>query len=150
MKKIFGYGLAILAGLFILIQLIPYGRQHTNPVVVSDYPWKSAEAREVAKRACYDCHSNETTWPWYSNIAPISWRLQRHVDEGREVLNFSDWNSVRRGRRGEENPAEEIGEVVLEGEMPPWDYLITHPSARLSEAEKRTLINGLNPSLASK
>lgn len=140
MKKLLGFiliALALGAGLFLLIQLVPYGRQHTNPPVVSEPQWGSPQARQIAQRACFDCHSNETVWPWYSNIAPISWLVQRDVDEGRQKLNFSDW----RGGRGE--GAEETAQVILEGEMPPPYYLITHTQARLSAAEKQALIDGL-------
>ena len=84
-------GLVVL-GIFALIQAVPYGRSHTNPPVTAEAPWDSARTRELAVRACYDCHSNETTWPWYSNVAPMSWLVQRDVDEGRGVLNFSEWD----------------------------------------------------------
>ena len=118
------------------IQLVPYGRDHANPPVTGEPPWDSAATRELAAAACFDCHSNETAWPWYSNIAPISWRLQRHVDEGRAKLNFSAWGS-------REQETGEIVEVVSEGEMPPWDYLLLHPDARLSDADTQALIDGL-------
>jgi cytochrome c551/c552 len=115
---------------------VPYGRAHTNPSVTGEPAWDSAATRELAAKACFDCHSNETTWPWYSNIAPISWRLQNHVDEGREKLNFSEWGTG-------EQETEDIVKVVREGEMPPWDYLIPHPEARLSDADTQTLLDGL-------
>jgi hypothetical protein len=118
------------------IQLVPYGRDHTNPPVTGEPPWDSAATRELAVVACFDCHSNETVWPWYSNLAPISWRLQRHVDEGRAKLNFSEWGS-------REQETGEIVEVVSEGEMPPWDYPLLHPDARLSDADTQALIDGL-------
>ena len=76
--------------LFGLIQLVPYGRNHTNPPVGTEPNWISDQARAVTVRACYDCHSNETTWPWYSNVAPISWLIQRDVEEGRGIINFSE------------------------------------------------------------
>jgi hypothetical protein len=130
-----------------LIQLIPYGRDHTNPPILQEPNWDSPQTRELAKRACFDCHSNETTWPWYSNIAPISWLVQRDVDEGRQKLNFSDWGMARsdQGREGRE--LDEISEVILEGEMPPGTYLITHPEARLSQTEKQALADGLGATI---
>ena len=73
LKKVLGFGLLAVVGLFVLIQLAPFGRNHTNPPVVQEPSWDSAETRALAKRACFDCHSNETVWPWYSNIAPVSW-----------------------------------------------------------------------------
>jgi hypothetical protein len=135
-KKILG--ILILAGvaLFVLIQVLPIGRDHRNPPVVQDAPWRTSEARVVAKQACYDCHSNETTWPWYSNIAPLSWQIQRDVVEGRQKLNFSTWG------QGEVETGE-IGEVIQKGEMPPETYLVLHPSAKLSSSEKEVLLQGL-------
>jgi hypothetical protein len=127
---------AILAVAFFAIQLIPYGREHTNPPPTGEPAWDSAATRETAARACFDCHSNETAWPWYSNVAPFSWRLQNHVDEGRAKLNFSEWGT------GEQESDHIVG-VVSEGEMPPWDYLLLHPEARLSDTETSTFIDGL-------
>lgn len=127
---------AILVIGFLVIQLVPYGRDHTNPPVTAEPAWDSETTRNLAGRACFDCHSNETAWPWYSNVAPISWRLQRHVDEGREKLNLSEWGTG-------EQETDEIVEVVRDGEMPPWDYLILHPEARLSDADRQALLDGL-------
>lgn len=121
--------------LFGLIQLVPYGRDHTNPPVVQEPAW-DAQTRALAQRACFDCHSNETVWPWYSNIAPISWLVQRDTDKGRDELNFSEWEMG-------EDEAEDIAEVIQEGEMPLPPYILLHPTARLSEAEKAQLIQGL-------
>lgn len=130
-----GAGTVFLIGV-LAIQLVPYGRDHTNPPVTGEPAWDSAATREVAVKACFDCHSNETEWPWYSNIAPFSWRLQRHVDDGRSKLNFSEWGTG-------EQESDEIVESVTEGEMPPWDYLILHPEARLSDADERMFVDGL-------
>ena len=90
-------------------------------------------------RACFDCHSNETVWPWYSNIAPISWLVYRDVLEGREQLNYSEWGS----QRGEGAEPGEAAEKISSGEMPPFYYLLTHPGTRLSDAEKQELVQGL-------
>jgi hypothetical protein len=129
-----------LVAVLLLIQLVPYGRAHTNPKVIEEPAWDSPATRELAVRACFDCHSNETKWPWYSNIAPLSWMVQDHVDEGRETMNFSEWN-----RPADE--ADEAGEVVEEGEMPIPNYLWLHPEADLSVKEKALLIAGLNATL---
>ncbi len=134
MKRIIIMILAALAGIFLLIQLIPFGHQHTNPPVAQEPNWDSPQTRELAQRACFDCHSNETVWPWYSNIAPVSWLVQSDVNEGRSHLNFSDWSKVRE--------AFEIPEVVQEGRMPPSIFLIMHPEARLTQAEKEALVSG--------
>lgn len=120
----------------LVIQLVPYGRDHSNPPVTAEPAWDSPTTRELAVRACFDCHSNEVEWPWYSNVAPFSWSVQRHVEEGREVLNLSEMD--RRQRE-----ADEAAETVIEGEMPPFYYTITHSDARLTAAEKRTLADGL-------
>ncbi len=128
--------LAVLGVTFVGLQLVPYGRAHTNPPERVEPAWDSPATRALAVRACFDCHSNETVWPWYSHVAPLSWSVQEHVDEGREKLNFSTWN-----RPQEE--AEEVGEVIEEGEMPLDNYLWIHPEAKLTDAEKRQLVAGL-------
>lgn len=131
--------LALAAG----IQLVPYGRNHTNPPVTGEPQWDSPATRELAKRACFDCHSNETVWPWYSHVAPVSWLVQRDTDEGRRKLNFSEWNKPQK-------EADEAAKSVREGEMPMWIYLPTHPEARLTDAEKQALINGLEATMGGK
>ena len=128
--------------LLIAIQLVPFGREHTNPSVQAEPKWDSSQTRALAKRACFDCHSNETVWPWYSNVAPVSWVLQRNVNEGRSKLNFSEWNRPQ-------NEAREAAEAVQKGEMPEKMYLPLHPEANLSAQEKQALINGLNATLGS-
>ncbi len=135
-----GFGIA-LAG-FLLIQLVPYGRAHTNPPVTAEPAWDSPTTRTLAVRACFDCHSNETAWPWYSSVAPVSWLLQHHVDEGRAVLNFSTWGTMRQS-------TERAARQVSSGEMPPGDYLLLHPDARLTDAEKQQLIDGLAKTLGT-
>ena len=130
----------LLAG-FALIQLIPYGRDHTNPPVTAEPSWDSPRTRELAKQACFDCHSNETVWPWYSNVAPVSWLIYNDVVEGRSRMNFSDWNRDRQPSIGEI-----IGELE-EGGMPPAQYLLMHPNANLSAADKQALIDGLRKSI---
>jgi hypothetical protein len=132
LKRI-GWALFIVVG---LIQLVPYGRDHTNPPVVAEPAWDSPATRALAKRACFDCHSHDTVWPWYAAIAPVSWAVQHHVDDGREHLNFSRWDRPQKH-------ADEMGEVVREGEMPMPMYLPLHPEARLTDGEKDALVRGL-------
>jgi hypothetical protein len=122
--------------LFAAIQLVPYGRDHTNPRVIEEPPWISAEARRVAVTACFDCHSNETRWPWYSNVAPVSWFIQGDVDEGREALNFSEWNRSQ-------PDANESEDTIRDGEMPPRFYLLLHPDAALSDDDQELLIRAI-------
>jgi hypothetical protein len=124
----------------VLIQLIPFGHSHTNPPATKNAEWDSPQTQELMVRACFDCHSNQTTWPWYSNVAPMSWLVQRDVNEGRRHLNFSEWD-------GPQRHAKDVAEQIKEGEMPPWFYLPMHPDARLSDAEKQALIAGAEKSL---
>jgi hypothetical protein len=131
--------------LFLAIQLVPFGRAHTNPPNARLAAWDSPRTEDLARRACFDCHSNETRWPWYASIAPVSWRIQSHVVEGREKLNFTAFDP---GREKVAEAAEEAGEVVTKGEMPPRDYLLLHPEARLTAAEKQALAAGLQATFA--
>ncbi|MBK9974986.1 MAG: heme-binding domain-containing protein [Planctomycetes bacterium] len=125
------------------IQLVPYGRDHSNPAVATEPKWDSAATRDLAKRACFDCHSNETEWPWYSHVAPVSWLVQRDVNEGRSELNFSEWNRPQKN-------GQKAAKEVRDGEMPMWIYLPTHPQARLSDAEKQALIQGLEATFGTR
>lgn len=127
-------GAIIIIGIIVLalIQLIPVNT--TNPPVVSEPNWDSQQTRDLTQRACFDCHSNETVWPSYSKIAPVSWVIVNHVSEGREKLNFSQWNPNRRN---------EAVETIIEGQMPPLYYTAVHPEARLSASEKQQLVDGL-------
>ncbi|MEP6861312.1 MAG: heme-binding domain-containing protein [Deltaproteobacteria bacterium] len=135
-------GLLVIVGLFLIAQVIPYGRAHTNPPIVAEPKWDSPATRALAKRACFDCHSNETTWPWYSHVAPTSWFLQSHVDDGRQRLNFSEWNKPYRA-------ASKASREIKSGGMPLTSYLLMHADAHLSETEKADLERGLDASLGS-
>jgi hypothetical protein len=126
--------------LFVFLQFIPFGRDHANPQVSAEPAWDSPATRALAKRACFDCHSNETEWPWYSNIAPVSWLVQNDVQEARGKLNFSEWNEPQKH-------ADEADEEVQEGKMPLWFYVPLHPQAQLSVSEKSALIRGLKATL---
>lgn len=128
-------GLVVVAA-FLAIQLVPYGWVHDNPPVVRDAPWPTDESRALARVACYDCHSNETDWPVYSYVAPMSWLVRRDVEDGRDELNFSTWD-----RDGDE--ADDAAEALVEGSMPPRRYTLLHPDARLSEAERQALVDAL-------
>jgi len=127
-------GLAVAA---IAIQFIPYGKDHTNPPIASEPQWDSPRTKELFTNACADCHSHETKYPWYSNVAPISWLLARDVEEGREHFNVSAWGIQKK------NEGKDAAKEVREGEMPLWFYLPTHPEAQLSETEKKELMDGL-------
>ena len=129
-----------LLAVLVAIQLVPYGRDHVNPATMSEPAWDSPGTQALAKQACYDCHSNETMWPAYAGLAPASWLVQRDVDEGRAVLNFSEW------QRPQED-ATEAAEKVREGDMPPVMYRLMHSSARLSEADRDLLARGFEKTI---
>jgi len=138
-KKIVMWFVIIIVGGFVLIQFVPYGRDHTNPPVKSEPAWDSPETLALAKTACFDCHSNETDWSrWYESVAPASWLVQRDVDEGREYVNFSEWD-----QGGKPREIDELWEVLQYNSMPPQQYLILHPEAKLTTTEKDQLISGL-------
>lgn len=137
MNKVLKTGMLSLLGTFILIQFVPYGIDRNNPQVVAEPQWDSKTTQQLFNRACSDCHSNNTKWPWYSNIAPISWIISNHVEEGRKHFNVSMWGVQKK------NEGEDAAEEVEEGEMPIFGYDIAHPEARLSNKEKLLLINGL-------
>lgn len=126
---------AFIVGGFLVIQLVPFGRNHTNPPVIQEPAWDSPQTQELFTRACADCHSNTTVWPWYSNVAPVSWLVYNDTMEGRQKFNVSEWNRTQE--------VDEVAETVRKGEMPPAIYLPTHPAARLTAAEKEQLIRGL-------
>jgi heme-binding protein len=129
-------GLGGAAVLFVLIQAVPYGRSHTNPPVTKEPAWNSPATRALAKQACFDCHSNETNWKWYTWVAPVSWLTQRDVDGGRASLNFSQWDRPQDG-------AGDAVEATRSGSMPPWFYPLMHPKANLNASERLQLANGL-------
>ena len=134
--------IVVIAGLvlFGLIQLVPYGKDHTNPPIVAEPKWDSPATRELAKRACFDCQSSEVFWPWYSNVAPPAWMIARDVEEARAEFSFSDWKT------GLVRP-EKVARVIRERTMPPGKYLLMHPTARLTNAEVEQLAQGLLKSL---
>jgi len=124
-------------GLFVLLQLVP--KRVSNPAVVAEPPWDSPATRRLAVKACFNCHSNESHIAWFERIAPLSWWIARHVDEGRHGLNFSEYdpNRHRSGSR--------IAHEVQEGTMPPayYRWFFQHGEAKLSAADKEALIRGL-------
>jgi hypothetical protein len=118
----------------VAIQLVPVDL--SNPPVETEVP-APANVRAVLRRACYDCHSNETVWPWYGEVAPFSWLLAHDVHEGRKELNLSRWNQY--STKQQVKKLKESWEEVAEGEMPPWFYLPVHRDAVLS-AQDRVLL----------
>ena len=131
--------------LFAAIQLIPFGHDRSSPPDGIRPAWDSPRTQALAERACLDCHSNQTRWPWYSRIAPISWRIQNHVQEGRSKLNFSAFDA---SNEEVAEAASEAGEEVTKKEMPPFDYMLAHPESRLTDEERRALATGLDAMFA--
>lgn len=157
----------ILVGILIVAS-VPVWFFQTNPPVLNEPAWDSPQTRELAKRACFDCHSNETVWTWYSRVAPFSYPITHHVVDGRKELNFSEWGvapqqgqtdrsffapsiALANGDEDEEGEEHEGGgggisgeliEEIVEGEMPLPSYLILHPEADLTAAEQQALIDG--------
>lgn len=131
----------VLAG--IAIQFVPVNR--SNPPVTASVKWNSPQTKALWDRACRDCHSNETIWPVYAYIAPASWLVTRHVDEGRREINLSQ---PLRGQPA--RVAREMAEKISNGEMPTRDYLLLHPEANLSAVERRALIDGLQATLGGR
>ena len=121
----------------VLIQFIPYGKTYTNPPIIGEPTWDSPQTKELFDKACSNCHSNQTTYPWYSKVAPISWLVASDVEEGREHFNVSAWGAQKK------NKGDEAAKELKGGDMPPWFYLPTHPEAKLTEVQTQELINGL-------
>jgi hypothetical protein len=135
-KRILLWVIGALIAVFILIQFVPYGHDHSNPPAGNAFRWSDPQAEAIARRSCYDCHSNETKWWWATNIAPMSWLVQSDVDGAREALDFSDWTG----------DVDDLRSGIEDG-MPPFQYTLIHPDAKLSDAEKQTLIDGYTASL---
>ncbi len=108
----------------------------SNPPVTADLQAPS-DVKTVLQQLCYDCHSNETRWLWYSDVAPVSWLVVHDVNEAREHLNFSEWGRMDAGDRREMR--EEIWGEVEEGAMPLRLYSVAHPRARVSESDLQIL-----------
>ncbi len=143
-------GVGIVIAVLILIT-VPVWLFQSDPPTVSEPQWDSPQTRVLAQRACFDCHSNQTTWPWYSRIPPGSWLTTWDVIRGRNHLNFSTYQPGQPigegGREGGRGGGNQIARQINSGEMPPWYYLILHPDAKLTDAEKQQLIQGLQASL---
>ncbi|MCF7797506.1 MAG: heme-binding domain-containing protein [Lentisphaeria bacterium] len=136
MKSLTSRIVLILIVLFVLIQLFPVNR--TNPPVESEIEAPD-EIHAILDRSCYDCHSNNTRWPWYAYVAPVSWLVARDVNHGRENMNFSTWNAYDTEEKS--HLLDEVYEVIDEGEMPMPIYLPLHPEAKLSDEDKQLLMN---------
>ena len=139
-KKIALWTILGLIALFALIQFVPYGRNHTNAPATNPFIWDSPTAEAVAKKACYDCHSNDTKWWWAVKIAPFSWLAQHDIDGAKARVDFSAWNGAL--------TTVELQSALKDG-MPPLQFTLLHPNAKLSDAEQQTLVRGFEASLAA-
>lgn len=133
-RKVVRTGILVVGLALALAQFVPVDR--TNPPFDVEVPAPPA-VRAILRRACYDCHSNETAWPWYARVAPVSWVLERDVREGRREVDFSTWNRNDEKRRVRK--WKEIQEQVERREMPPWFYAAVHSEARLSAEDRKAL-----------
>lgn len=145
MKKILKWTGIILVVVLVVIQAIRPAK--TNPPIdpsktIENNTQMSPEVAAILDRACVDCHSSRTTWPWYSQIAPISWYLINHVNDGRKELSLSEWGSYETRRKA--HKLEEIREQIESGSMPIPAYVLLHPNAKLSDADRRLLIDWAN------
>jgi mono/diheme cytochrome c family protein len=134
----------VAAGLLLVMQLVPLDR--SNPAVTAEVDAPEA-ARAVLRRACYDCHSHETRWPWYAYVAPVSFLVAHDVGEAREHLNFSTWDRYTPEKARKK--IDEILEEIEEGEMPLFYYVWMHSAARLSSADREAIeawVAGVNVS----
>ena len=115
---------------------------HTSDFIAETNP--STEVQVILENACYDCHSNNTKYPWYNNVAPLSYWLSDHVEEGKSELNFSAWGSYSNKKKS--HKLEEVAEVLEEGEMPLKSYTLMHSEAELTVAQKDAVIVWANQS----
>jgi hypothetical protein len=136
LKRLLPFVIGGFVVVLVAIQFVPYGRPTPNPAVRREPNWDSPRTRELAARACFDCHSNQTRYPWYSYVAPASWLVNKDIDEARSKMNFSEWDLIQR-------EAMAAPEEIEKGNMPLPVYLPLHPEAWLSAEEKAELIHGL-------
>lgn len=136
MKRILRFVLIGLGVLFVALQFIPVER--TNPPVTGlvDAP---EDVLTTLRRSCWDCHSNETDWPWYAYVAPMSLRVSQHVWIGREHVNFTEWDGYDAEERDESY--EEIAKEIDRGGMPLKDYLLVHRNAKLTTSDRERLVS---------
>lgn len=127
--------------LLVIIQFIRIDKTNPEVVIENDFIVQTnppEHIQTILKTSCYDCHSNESTYPWYTNVAPISWWVKQHINEAREELNFSEWGTFKEKRK--KHKLEEGAEMIEESEMPLPSYLISHSEAKLTTEQKNELI----------
>lgn len=137
-KKVYRYLWLILLAVFIIVQFFPIDKTNPESDPTKDFITLENPPQDIAvmlKNACYDCHSNHTKYPWYTNVAPFSWWIKGHIDHGREELNFSEWGNYSAKKAS--HKLEECYEKIENKSMPLTSYWVAHPEAKLS-AEDRT------------
>lgn len=134
-RKKMRYGIYLFLAVLLSAQFVRV--QRVNPPVHSDMR-ADGEIATILRNTCYNCHSNETVWPWYSNVAPVSWLIASDVSEGRRHLNFSEWETYDSETRN--HKLKSIAEEITDRAMPPWYYSMIHRGSRLSEAERRQIL----------
>jgi hypothetical protein len=130
--------IAVMIFVLVILLMQAFRIDKTNPPPQGEISADLA-VRPILQRACYNCHSNQTVWPWYSNLAPASWLLASDVKGGRSHVNFSEWKAYSRTDQSHKLAA--ISDEVRNGEMPPWYYTLVHTEARLSPAEQNNVGN---------
>ena len=137
-RRFLGVVMIATLGTFLVIQVVPYGKSHSNPPVTGEPQWANTETRDLMVRACFGCHSNQVVYPTYASVAPISWVVQSHIDEGRNRVNYSEFDKHPRA-------AHDTLRVIENGSMPPSYYTMfgRHPEAKLTASELQTLIAGI-------
>lgn len=142
MKSILKKTFIVLLSAFVAIQFIRPAKNNSNTVLAEDmnaiYPIPDS-VHKILDKACFDCHSNNTRYPWYFNIQPVAWWMNDHIDEGKDELNFSEFG--KRKLQGQAKKLKKLAKEVEEGEMPLESYTWIHKEAALTENEKKTLID---------
>lgn len=127
------------------IQFFPTSRNQsdfipkTDFMLVNDVP---KQVERIIKTSCYDCHSNNTDYPWYNKVQPVAWFLEDHVTHGKEELNFNEWADYSNRRKN--SKLKSIISQIEDGEMPLWSYTLVHKEAKLSKDEKKTVLNWIS------
>jgi hypothetical protein len=140
LKKILLFVISGLFGVFLILQF--FRPEMNNPPFNPDDTIEaklqvSPQVKEIFARSCNDCHSNQTVWPWYSNVAPMSWKMAEHINDGRKEVNFSTW--AQYDTKQQERKLDKICDQITDGEMPEWSYTLIHWNAKLSEADKKLI-----------
>jgi Haem-binding domain len=137
--------LLILAGILLIMQLVPTNKNEGKAFTADDILHAvnvPDEVKDILVTSCYDCHSDFTNHMWYESIQPIGWWIHHHIDEGKSELNFSKFNTYSDKRKS--HKLEELGEMVSEGEMPMASYTLIHGNAKLTDVQKKLLIDWAN------